>query len=313
MSIDHINLSRVDLNLLVALDALLTDRSVTRAAARVGLRQSAMSHNLARLRALLGDELLTRGPEGMRPTPRALALTDPVRIALAQITSLVFPNLAFDPRTAERAFRIGLPDGAEVLLGPALISYLRETAPGIRLRLHYPDRLFDELDADRLDFGIAFGRLPEGQVHHKQRRLGTDRFVCIFNADRIGLSSPISLDDYLRLPHVLTTIGRDEQGVVDEALAKLGLGRTVVVTTPRFAAVPFLVAGAPLVATMPANIAHFFAARLGLSVSPVPVELPEAVASLVWHASYDHDPANKWLRQTVMRVAVDLGWRPGAA
>src|SRR5262245_23009205 len=76
MLIDHINLTRIDLNLLVALDALLTDRSVTRAAARVGLRQSAMSHNLARLRALLGDELLTRGPEGMRPTPRALALVD---------------------------------------------------------------------------------------------------------------------------------------------------------------------------------------------------------------------------------------------
>ena len=134
MLIDHINLTRIDLNLLVALDALLTDRSVTRAAARVGLRQSAMSHNLARLRALLGDELLTRGPEGMRPTPRALALVDPVRITLAQITALVSPNQTFDARTAERAFRIGLPDGAEVLLGPALLSYLHENAPGIRLR-----------------------------------------------------------------------------------------------------------------------------------------------------------------------------------
>ena len=166
MLIDHINLARIDLNLLVALDALLTDRSVTRAAARVGLRQSAMSHNLARLRILLGDELLTRGPGGMRPTPRALALVEPVRIALAQITALVSPGEAFDARTAERAFRIGLPDGAEVLLGPALLSYLRESAPGIRLRLETTDRLFDELDAGRLDFGIAFGRLPEGQVHH---------------------------------------------------------------------------------------------------------------------------------------------------
>ena len=92
MTIDHVNLSRIDLNLLVALDALLTERSVTRAAARVGLGQSAMSHNLARLRALFGDELLTRGPEGMRPTPRALALIDPVRIALAQIKALVSPG-----------------------------------------------------------------------------------------------------------------------------------------------------------------------------------------------------------------------------
>jgi DNA-binding transcriptional LysR family regulator len=309
MLIDHINLARVDLNLLVALDALLTDRSVTRAAARVGLRQSAMSHNLARLRELLGDELLTRAPEGMRPTPRALALVDPVRIALAQITALVSPNRTFDARTAERAFTIGLPDGAEVLLGPALLSTLRASAPGIQLRLENTDRLFDELDAGRLDFGIVFGPLPEGQVHHKQRRLGTDSFVCIFNGDRIGLASPISLEDYVRLPHVLTTLRRGERGVVDEALAKLGLSRTVAVTTPRFAAVPFLVAGAPLVATMPARIAHFFAATLGLSISPAPVELPEAVASLVWHASYDHDPANIWLRQTVESIAAQAGWR----
>ena len=309
MLIDHINLGRIDLNLLVALDALLTDRSVTRAAARVGLQQSAMSHNLARLRALLGDELLTRGPEGMRPTPRALALVDPVRITLAQITSLVSPNQTFDARTAERAFRIGLPDGAEVLLGPALLSYLRESAPGIRLRLQTTDRLFDELDADRLDFGIIFGSLPDGQVHHKQRRLGADTFVCIFNVHRIGLSSPISLEDYVRLPHVLTTLRGGEQGVVDEALAKLGLSRTVAVTTPRFAAVPFLVAGAPLVATMPAKIAHFFAETLGLSINPAPVELPEAVASLVWHASYDQDPANFWLRQTVESIAAKAGWR----
>src|SRR5215218_5245897 len=114
MAIDHVNLARLDLNLLVAFDALLAERSVTRAAVRVGLGQSAMSHNLARLRSLFGDELLTRGPEGMRPTPRALALSDPVRVALAQITALVSRDQTFDARTAERLFRIGLPDSVEV-------------------------------------------------------------------------------------------------------------------------------------------------------------------------------------------------------
>src|SRR5262245_29522297 len=213
MPIDHINLSRVDLNLLVALDALLTDRSVTRAAARVGLRQSAMSHNLARLRTLLGDELLTRGPDGMRPTPRALALIDPVRIALAQITALVSRDETFDARTADRLFRIGLTDSAEVQLGPALLAHLRAAAPGIRLRLSSTDRLFEELDADHLDLGIGFGPLPEGQAHHKRRVLGTDRFLCMFSADRVGVSPPISLEDYVRLPHVLTSL---RHGVVDD-------------------------------------------------------------------------------------------------
>lgn len=308
MTIDHINLGRIDLNLLVAFDVLLTERSVTRAAARVGLGQSAMSHNLARLRTLFGDELLTRGPEGMRPTPRALALVDPVRIALAQVAALVSRDETFDARTAERLFRIGLPDSVEVRLGPALLAHLCETAPGIRLRLYPPDRLFDALDADHLHLGVGLGPLPEGQTHHKRRLLGTDTYLCMFNADRIGVSPPISLEDYVRLPHILTSLDKDEHGVVDEALAQLGLRRTIALITSRFVAVPFLVAEAPVITTMPGRSARFFAASLGLSLSPTPVKLPEPSASLVWHASYDHDPAHKWLRGTILRLATEVGW-----
>jgi len=305
MPIDHINLGRLDLNLLVTFDALLTERSVTRAAARVGLGQSAMSHNLARLRTLFGDELLTRGPDGMRPTPRALALIDPVRVALSQIQSLVSRDDAFDPRTAERVFRIGLPDSVEVLLVPSLLAHLCEAAPGVRLRLHSTDRLqlLDELDADRLDLGIGIGRFIEGQTHHKRRLLSTDTYLCMFNAARVGVSPPISLDDYVRLPHVLTSLRPGERGVVDEALEKLGLHRMVALTTPRFMAVPFLVARAPVVTTMHARLARFFAGELGLSLSQPPVELPEVPVSLLWHASYDHDTAHLWLRQTIVRLA----------
>jgi DNA-binding transcriptional LysR family regulator len=135
----------------------------------------------------------------------------------------------------------------------------------------------------------------------------------MFSAERVGVSPPISLEDYVRLPHVLTTLRKGERGIVDDALAKLGLSRTVAVTTPRFVAVPFLVAGAPLVTTMHAKLARYFAGALGLSLSPAPVELPEVSAALVWHASYDHDPAHMWLRQTVARVAADVGWKQSTA
>ena len=303
MAIDHVNLARIDLNLLVALDALLTERSVTRAAARIGLGQSAMSHNLARLRALFDDELLTRGPDGMRATPRALALVDPVRVALAQIESLVRHDQAFDPATAERLFQVGLPDSIEVLLGPALLALLCAEAPGVRVRFYSTDRLqlLDELDGDRLDLGI--GIFPAGRTHHKRRLLATDTYLCMFSAERVGLQPPISLQDYVRLPHVLTSLRQGERGVVDEALGQLGLERTVVLTTPRFVAVPFLVAGAPVITTMHSKLARFFAAALGLSLSPAPLELPEVSISLLWHASYDHDPAHLWLRRLVTRVA----------
>jgi DNA-binding transcriptional LysR family regulator len=309
MSIDHANLARLDLNLLVAFDALLTERSVTRAAARLGLGQSAMSHNLSRLRALFGDELLTRAPEGMRPTPRALALVEPVRVALAQIQATLLQREAFDPATAERTFRIGLPDSLEAALIPALLAHLQEAAPGVRLQLRSIDRfqVLDELDADRLDLGV--GAFTEGQTHHKRRQLYTDSYLCLFNPEQVGISPPIPLEDYVRLPHVLTSLREDAHGVVDEALAKLRLKRTIALTTPRFFAVPFIVQRAPVITTMPSKLARYFAETLGLSISPPPVDLPEISISLLWHASYDRDPAHLWLRYTVTRLA-KLRWNP---
>jgi DNA-binding transcriptional LysR family regulator len=267
-----------------------------------------MSHNLARLRALFGDELLTRGPEGMRPTPRALALAEPVRAALSQVQALVSRGEAFDPRTAERTFRFGLPDSTEVLLVPTLLARLCDAAPGIHLRLHNidPSRLLDDLDTDRLDLAVGLGAFAQGQAHHKRRLLLTERYLCMFDAERTGVSPPISLDDYVRLPHVLTSLRPGERGVVDDALAKLGLKRTVVLTTPRFLAVPFLVSRAPVVVTMHARLARLFAAELGLSLSPPPVELQEIAVSLLWHASYDHDPAHAWLRGEVVSLAQEV-------
>jgi DNA-binding transcriptional LysR family regulator len=309
MGIDTVNLGRIDLNLVFHLDALLTERSVTRAAARVGIGQSAMSHNLARLRDLFHDELLTRGPEGLRLTPRAASLVEPVRTTLAQIQTLVSRDEAFDPATAVRTFRFGLPDSMEILIVPTLLARLREVAPGIHLRLYNIDssRLLDDLDADELDVAVGYDVFPQGQAHHKRRLLFNETYLCMFNAERTGITPPISLDDYVRHPHVLTSLrpGRSVRGVVDDALEKLGLRRSVVLTTPRFLAVPSLVARAPVVVTMHARLARLFAAELGLSLSPPPVELREVAVSLFWHASYDRDPAHAWLRQTVVRLVAE--------
>ncbi|TNC14374.1 LysR family transcriptional regulator [Methylobacterium terricola] len=303
MTIDHIDLARVDLNLLVALDALLAERSVTRAASRIGIGQSAMSSALARLRVLFEDELLTRAPEGMRPTPRALALAEPVRALLRQVQVLVRRDEAFDPRSVVRTFTISLPDSTEVLLGPRLLAYLRQEAPGISLLLRSVDRdhILQEIDADRVD--LAIGLSFRGQMHHKQRLLYLDSYVCLFNAALLGLAPPISLDDYLRFPHVLTSLRETAHGVVDDALARLGLSRTLAVTSPRFLAVPFLVRSAPVLTTMQARLAHLFAATLGLTVSPAPVDLDEVAVAMLWHASYDDDPAHRWLRDLLRRLA----------
>jgi LysR family transcriptional regulator, mexEF-oprN operon transcriptional activator len=306
-SIDHANLARLDLNLLVAFDALLTERSVTRAAARIGLGQSAMSHNLARLRTLFGDELLTRGADGMRPTPRALALADPVRVTLSQIQAAVLQREAFDPSTADRVFKIGLADSIEVAVIPALVARLRQEAPGVGLRLRSINRIsiLEELDAGTLDLGI--GVFNQGQIHHKRRPLYTDSFICLFNPAQLNLCPPISLADYLRVPHVLTSLTEDTHGAVDEALAKRKLKRVIALTTPGFLAVPFVVRRAPVITTMPSKLARYFAEAFGLATSPAPIELPTFTISLLWHASFDQDPAHLWLRQAVSGLAAEVG------
>jgi LysR family transcriptional activator of mexEF-oprN operon len=309
MVIDHANLARLDLNLLVAFDALVTEGSVTRAAARVGIGQSAMSHNLGRLRGVFEDALLTRTADGMRPTPRALALTEPVRAALAQIQTLASPKPEFDPATANHVFRIGLPDSVEVLLMPTLLAYLQLAAPNVRLRLQTiaaPAQVLDDLDMDRIDAAIGIGAFAEGGTQHRRRPLLTGSYLCVFNAALVGVTPPISLADYVRLPHVLTSLRQGERGVVDDALAKIGLARTVALTTPRFLAVPYLVRAAPVVTTMHAQLAHLFANALGLSLSPPPVALPDIAISLLWHDSYQHDPAHVWLRRTVAMLAAEV-------
>lgn len=302
MTIKHRELANIDLNLLVALDALLTERSVTRAAAYLGIGQSAMSSALGRLRKVLGDELLTRIPDGMRLTPRAMALVEPVRAAVRQFQCIVLREDTYDPATVERTFTIAVPGSVEAHLIPRLLAYLGREAPGVRLNLRALDyaTVQDELDADRIDLGI--GIITEGQAHHKLRTLYRFGYLCLFNPELLGVAAPLSLDDYLKFPHIMTSMTGADRGVVDVALEAIGKERRLAATTPRFTTVAFHVKSAPVITTMVDELALSFAAQLGLATSPVPVPLDEFTISMVWHSSYDHDPAHRWLREIMVRL-----------
>lgn len=303
MTIDHGNLTAIDLNLLVALDALLTEQGVTRAAKRLGLKQSAMSSNLGRIRRLLDDEILTRSGDGMHLTPRAMALVGPVRTALRQIQCIVNRGEEFDPGVAERTFGIALPGSMEALLGPRLLSLVASEAPNVRIVLQSLDygQVLSNIDADRID--IAVGVFDSGQMHHKVRPLYRDGYLCLFNETLLKVRAPLSLDDYLRYPHVMTTLTGTGPGVVDEALTRIGRQRKLLATTPRFATVPFLVQASPVLTTMVAALATRFADMMDLATSPVPVELHDFTVSMLWHSSYDHDPAHRWLRDLLLRAS----------
>jgi DNA-binding transcriptional LysR family regulator len=306
MRIDHVHLAKLDLNLLVALDALLAEGSVTRAAGRIGISQSAMSHALGRLRATFSDELLTRAPDGMRPTPRARALVEPVQAALSRIQEITRPPAAFDPATADVTFTLGIPDSTEVLLMPHLVARLRAVAPGVKLLLHTTDRnrILEDLDSGRIDLGI--GIFEHGQTHHKRRILNKETYLCVFNAELVGVTPPISLDDYVRLPHVLTSLVESAHGVVDDALARIGRSRVIALTSPRFTVMPFVVRQAPVIATMHSRLARFFGESMGLAVSPAPIDLPDVSISMIWHASNDAVPGQRWLRETIVALRRDV-------
>src|SRR5690349_1180117 len=216
--IDHAYMGRLDLNLLVAFDALLAEGSVTRAAERVGISQPSMSHTLGRLRKLLKNELFIRTPDGVKPTPRTLALSDPIRIALGAIQGTLLQEQGFDPAEAERTFLLGMPDSIEVALLPRLTAHLEIEAPKVRLRVRQIDRfeVLELLDRDRLHLAIS-GLLTEGAVHHKRRRLYGIEYLCLYDPDRLPLEPPISLEDYIAVPHVLGSLRGDPHGVVDDA------------------------------------------------------------------------------------------------
>ena len=313
MSIDHTNLANLDLNLLVALDALLSERSVTKAAARIGIGQSAMSHALSRLRLLFSDEILTRSSEGMRPTPKALSLAQPLRDVLAQVQSIIAPPKPFDPATADVCYALGIPDSTEMLLMPRLVAHLQAVAPGVKLLLHTIDRhrILDDLDSGRVDLGI--GVFEEGRTHHKRRILNKETYRVVFNAARLGLEPPISLDDYLRFPHVLTSLVETAHGVVDDALAEIGRKRSIAFTSPRFTVMPYVVRDAPVIATMHSRLARFFGETMGLAVSPPPIAIPEVSISMIWHSSNDQVPAQRWLRETIVALRREsrLNHEPG--
>lgn len=297
------DLRSLNLNLLVALDALLAERNVTRAARRLSVGQSAMSAMLAQIRHHFRDELLTRAADGMRPTPRAIALEEPLRAVLRQIRMLLSTGSNFEVATAQRTFRIAFLDGVETLFVPALLAKCRAEAPDVRLEVVTFDRegYASDLDADRLDVAVGFGMA--GHVHHKQRKLYRDSYVVLFNPHLVGLASPIRLKDYVRIPHVAVRYRGTPGSAVDDALAAVGAQRRVVAWTPRFLVLPELVAAAPVLATTSTRLAASSASRYGLAVSPVPVKVDHFTANMVWHASYDTDPAHRWLRESLLEIA----------
>lgn len=286
------NLRAVDLNLLVVLDALLHERHLTRAAARLPMSQPAVSHALARLRTLLGDPLFHRTRGGLRPTPHALALEAPLRDVLAQVRRLL-AGAVFDPAASRRAFRLAMSDyGASVVL-PPLLRRLRQDAPGIDLEISYTSRggMIGGVADGQLDLALAvFGETP---AEIRRAVLFEEPFVCV--TDAAATPGPLTLDAYLARPHVLVAASQDQRsGEVDAALARIGRTRRVALRLPHWTAAPAVLAGTDLVLTVARRTVD--PAPPGLAVGPVPFPVDPLGFEMLWHERADADAGLRWLR-----------------
>jgi DNA-binding transcriptional LysR family regulator len=307
---DSGELAGLDLNGLVVLDALLATRSVTRAAQRLRLSQSATSHALARLRASFGDPLLVRGAGGLVPTERAEALAAPLHDALSRLRTAVSGPRPFDPATARRRFTLATPDYIELLMMPALTRAIRKAAPGIDLWL----RTYDHDTADdlaRSDVDAAIGIvLPENdRPGVRTRALFDERFVCMVRKGHPALSKRLTIERFAALDHALIAPSGKPHGAVDDALAERGLSRRVALLIPHFVVAPFVIAQTDLVLTLPERVALTFAKTLPLELLAPPLPVPGFAMILLWHDRTHHDPAHAWLRERIVEVARSLGPR----
>ncbi|MFT4064603.1 LysR family transcriptional regulator [Paraburkholderia sp.] len=289
---------RFDLNLLLTFRALLEERSVTRAAQRLFLGQPAVSGALKRLRETLGDELFVRTPQGMAPTPRALELARQIEPLLQSLHQALTQSSVFDPAHAQRVFRIGLSDSLEVLLMPDIMTRLAEKAPGVKVIARSTDSTRAAAMLDDGTIELAVGVFRECVPWQRRAPLFSWRFVSVYNPRLVRTRRKrLSMDEFLRHRHILTSFSAGLHGFIDERLEMQDLKRNVVFSSSNFATSPFIVRRTAAIATVPDFIGRVWRDTLDLAMSPLPFDVPGYEVSLMWAAARDQDLGLAWLKR----------------
>lgn len=290
----------LDINLLLALDALLQDQNVTHAAARLNITQSALSGRLTRLRRIFNDPLFvpSSSGRGMTPTSHTLALKPELQRLLQQLTQFVQSAHVFDPATSERTFRIAAMDNPAAILAPALLPLIRARAPAVRVAFILPDKSQVNEQLERGEVDLFIGTAQDATPNLIGRLLFDEEFL---TAQRIGHprgTGPLSLDTFCELDHLLiSTSGGMFNGMIDEALADLGRQRRVTVSVQSYALAPLILDSTDCICTLPKRFLQRFTSHLELFTPPL--TLDTFSMKLFWHSTVNTDPAHRWLRSMV--------------
>jgi DNA-binding transcriptional LysR family regulator len=300
-------LVRYDLNLLPIFIALMEERSVTRAAERLGMTQPALSNALARLRILLQDPLFIRKRYGIQPTPIALELAPAIADALARLDDAVLGQQDFDPATAKRLFTIAPNGYVEFALVPAIVAKLAEVAPGIKLRLTPYGNDLTETGVVSGTTAMVIGRISDPPDNLVVQPLMEESLACVVRAGHPEVGDALSRAQFERLRHVnVMPPGRIRAGVF-QALAQQQLRRDVAISVTNFFAVAEMVAVTDYCATLPRLICRRLTHDSRLKVLAAPVDLGTFPVEIAWHLRYRNDPAHRWLRGLVAEVIRQLG------
>jgi len=302
-----VNLSGLDLNLLVTFDALMKERSVSRAARRVGLSQPATSNALARLRALFDDPLLVRHGNRMVPTERALALVGHVHTGLTHLSAALEGPRAFDPATARLVFNVSANDYACFVLLSQLVERLHRDAPGITLRvvpMNGASPVRDRMDRGEVDLGFTLhSTLPDGVMHQE---LFDDGYVCLVRTGHPRVGRRLTLRQYVSLEHLLISPFGSMRGMVDTALTARSLERHIALYVPNFLLAPPILAQTDLITTIASRVGRAVAAPYALRVLAPPLRIRRFSMSMFWDPRHEHVAAHRWLREQVLDAAEGL-------
>jgi len=297
-------LRNFDLNLLVAFDLLMQEQNVSRAADRMFVSQSAMSHILQRLRQQLDDPLLVKTPSGMMPTDRALALMDPVKAILRDVRRLISTREEFDPVKSVRRFVIAATDYMDLLVIPALVERIARYAQGIDIHVKQTETPFPEreLEYNDLDVVLGFETILKPPAYMTVEELFDDRMACLVRRNHpASRSERLTLDEYVSMKHMLIS-----RTGTRTWLAEKGLERRIALIVPHFLSAPFIVAKTDMLLSLPERIAEKFVGLAPLSILSVPFDLPAYDLVMVWHPLRETDPAHRWLRDEILAVCQTL-------
>ena len=299
------NLARFDLNQLLALQALLEERHVTRAATRTTLSQPAMSRVLGRLRLVLGDDLLVRSGAGYERTPRGERLLQELEVLLPRLNAVIGSN-DFAPSTSQQRFRVTGTDYAVAVIVSGTVRLCRKSAPGVRVEVvGWTQDSYRYAETGRCDVALGVGRVPTIPRGLKVEVLYQEHFVCLMSADNKFKGKRFPLTEYLERPHVMIATSEGQQTMIDRPLADLGKARNVVFESPYFMATALSIVGTDLILTVPTRVALELSRLANLRQVLPPQEIGSFPYTMVWHPRLDGDSEHRWfldqIRATVQR------------